>query len=217
MQRGWSDEEIARRVIDDLWEGAYINLGVGLPTLINELLPPHLEVIIHSENGILGMGPALGKSDDDIVNAGKQYVTLRRGASVFHSADSFAMLRGGHVDVGILGAYQVSKAGDLANWKLPGQAIAGVGGAADICAGVKQVWVMMKHVTSRGEPRILEKCTYPLTAPGVVNRVYTDMAVIRITPSGLQVVEVAPGYELGEVIAATDAPLQMASGAAPRS
>ena len=210
MERGWKDEEMARRVIADLWEGACVNLGVGLPTMINELLPAELEVILHAENGILGMGPPPPPElrDEDIVNAGKEYVTLKKGASVFHSSDSFAMLRGGHVDVGILGAYQVSERGDIANWKLPGQAMPGIGCAADISIGVKQVWVLMKHLTSRGEPRILRECNYPLTARGVVKRIYTDMAVIQVNPDGLQLVEVASGYEVSNVVAATAVPIK---------
>ena len=212
MKRGWNDEEMARRVIADLWEGAYINLGVGLPVLINELLPPEMEVILHTENGILGTGPAppVELRDDDLVNASKEYITIRTGASFFDSATSFAMLRGGHVDVGILGAYQVSERGDLANWKLPGQAIAGIGGAADISVGVKQVWVMMKHRTRQGESRIVRECSYPLTARGVVKRIYTDMAVIHLTPGGLRLLEVAPGYQVSDVIEATNTPIQVA-------
>lgn len=210
MNRGWSDEEMARRVIADLWVGAYINVGLGLPLLINELLPPDMEVIVHSENGILGTGPAPPPKlrDEDLINPAKEYITIRTGASFFDSATSFAMLRGGHVDVGILGAYQVSERGDLANWKLPGQPVAGVGGAADISVGVKQLWVMMKHRTRQGESRIVRACSYPLTARAVVKRIYTDMAVIRLTPEGLRLAHVAPGYDAVDVIAATNAPLE---------
>jgi 3-oxoacid CoA-transferase B subunit len=209
MSPGWTDEQIARRLIADLWEGAVVNLGVGMPGLVSQFLPPEPEVILHSENGLLGFGPppAPELCDRDLVNAGREFVTLKPGASLFHSADSFAMLRGGHVDVGVLGAYQVSERGDLANWKLPGQKLAGVGGAADICAGVKQVWVMMKHRTSRGEPRLLRECTYSLTAKGVVKRVYTDMAVVEITPDGMRLMEAAPGYSVDELRAATGAVL----------
>lgn len=211
MDRGWSDEQMARRVASDLWDGAYVNLGIGLPLRIANLLPADREIVLHTENGILGMGPAPERpelNDLDLVNAGKQFVTLRRGASVFHSSDSFAMLRGGHVDLGIMGAYQVSERGDLANWRLPGQALAGVGGAADISVGVKQVWIMMKHLTNKGEPRILRECSYALTAPRCVKRIYTDLAIVYVTPDGLELVEVAPGYSVAEVVAATDAPLK---------
>ncbi|HLH69661.1 MAG TPA: 3-oxoacid CoA-transferase subunit B [Candidatus Dormibacteraeota bacterium] len=213
-ERGWTEPEIARRVLADLWEGAYVNLGIGMPLLLNELLTPEMGVILHSENGILGMGPAPppDRRDDDIVDAGKAHVTLVPGASVFHSADSFAMLRGGHLDVAVLGAYQVSMHGDLANWKRPGQRIAGVGGAADISVGAKQVWVMMRHLTKDGAPRIVRECTFPLTARGVVKRIYTDMAVIDVTAEGLQLKELAPGYTAAEVVAATDAPLAVLEG-----
>ena len=208
-QRGWSDRQIARRVLDDLWEGAYVNLGVGMPVLINELLPPGLSVILHSENGTLGMGPPPPEDqrDDDLMNAGGGYLTLAPGASVFDSAESFAMLRGGHLDVAVLGAYQVSERGDLANWKRPGQRIAGIGGAADISIGARQVWAMMNHRTKDGQARILRECTFPLTARGCVKRIYTDMAVIEVSPNGLALIETAPGYTAAEVAAATEAPL----------
>ena len=210
MQRGWSDEQMAARVAADLWDGAYVNLGIGLPTLVADLIAPDREVVIHSENGILGMGPTPPPelADEDLVSAGKAGVSLLPGGSLFDSATSFAMLRGGHIDVGVLGGYQVAANGDLANWKLPGEPVPGVGGAADISLGVKQVWVLMKHVTRMGEPRIVKRCTYPLTGPGVVKRIYTDMAVIHLTPDSLYLVEVAPGYTRADVVAATEAPLR---------
>lgn len=208
-KRGWSDRQIAERVLADLWEGAYVNLGVGMPVLVNELLPPGFGVILHSENGTLGMGPPPPESDrdEDLMNAGGGYLTLAPGASVFDSAESFAMLRGGHLDVAVLGAYQVSERGDLANWKRPGQRIAGIGGAADISVGAKEVWIMMNHCTKDGQPRILRECTFPLTARGCVKRVYTDMAVLGVSRKGLAVRELAPGYTFDEVAAVTDAQL----------
>ena len=208
-ERGWDEHGIARRVLADLWEGAYVNLGVGMPVIVNEVIPADMEVVLHSENGTLGMGPPPPEDarDPDLTNAGGGYLTVRPGASVFDSSLSFSMLRGGHLDVAILGAYQVSAQGDLANWKRPGQTTAGIGGAADISVGAKRVWVMMKHQTNDGQARLLKQCTFSLTARGVVKRVYTDMAVIDITPAGLKLVEVAPGYTAVDVAAATDAPL----------
>jgi 3-oxoadipate CoA-transferase beta subunit len=208
-ERGWSDEQVAQRVAADFWEGAVVNLGVGMPTLVAGYMPLDREVILHSENGLLGIGPppAPGQEDPHLVDAGKGPVSLRTGASVFHTADSFAMLRGGHVDGGVMGAYEVSERGDLANWKLPGQPLAGMGGAADISLGARQVWVMMKHRTSGGEPRILRACRLPLTARGVVRRIYTDLAVLAVTPAGLRLMEAAPGLTFRDVAAATEAPL----------
>ncbi|MDE3077692.1 MAG: 3-oxoacid CoA-transferase subunit B [Chloroflexota bacterium] len=207
--RGWSEQDIARRVLADLWEGAYVNLGVGMPLLVNDLLKPEMGIILHSENGVLGMGPPPppGQRDEDLVNAGKEYITLLPGAAVFNSADSFAMLRGGHLDVAILGAYQVSERGDLANWKRPGETVPGIGGAADISTGAKQVWIRMKHVTNKGEPRIVRQCSFPLTAKGCVKRLYTDMGIVQVTAEGLRLLETAPGYQPSEVALATEAPL----------
>ncbi len=208
-RKGWSDQQIARRLLADLWEGAYVNLGVGMPVLVSDLLPPDLGVILHSENGTLGMGPPPPESerDMDLMNAGGGYLTLAPGASVFDSSISFAMLRGGHLDVAVLGAYQVSERGDLANWKRPGQKVAGIGGAADISVGAKQVWVMMNHLTKDGHARILRECTFPLTARACVKRIYTDMAVIEASAGGLFLIEASPGYTFEEVAAATGAPL----------
>ncbi|MDE3076887.1 MAG: 3-oxoacid CoA-transferase subunit B [Chloroflexota bacterium] len=209
--RGWSDQQIAHRVIADLWEGAYVNLGVGLPILVLEELPAGLHVLLHSENGTLGMGPPPPEDqrDPDLMNAGGTFLSVAPGGVVFDSSESFAMLRGGHVDVALLGAYQVSEHGDIANWKRPGQKIAGIGGAADIAVGAKQLWVMMNHVTKDGQARILRQCTFPLTAGGVVKRIYTDMAVIDVKPDGLHLLEVAPGLTAEEVATATDAPLKL--------
>ncbi len=212
-RKGWSDPQIARRLLADLWEGAYVNLGVGMPVLVSDLLPPDLGVILHSENGTLGMGPPPPENerDMDLMNAGGGYLTLAPGASVFDSSISFAMLRGGHLDVAVLGAYQVSERGDLANWKRPGQKLAGIGGAADISVGAKQVWVMMNHLTKDGQARILKECTFPLTARACVKRIYTDMAVIEVSAKGLLLIEASPGYTFEDVAAATAAPLTRVS------
>jgi 3-oxoadipate CoA-transferase beta subunit len=191
--------ELAARVARDIPEGAYVNLGIGLPTLVAACLPTDREVVLHSENGILGMGPAppAGEEDPDLINAGKAPVTLVKGGAYFHHADSFAMIRGGHVDICILGAFQVSEAGDLANWSTGApDAIPAVGGAMDLAIGAKQVFVMMEHLTRGGESKLVERCTYPLTAVRCVSRVYTDLAVIEVTPDGLRVVELVDGVDM---------------------
>ena len=196
---------IARRAAADLPDGAYVNLGIGLPTLVAGHTPPGREIIFHSENGLLGVGPPPppGAEDIDLINAGKQPVTLLPGAAVFHHNDAFVMMRGGHLDYALLGGFQVSAGGDLANWSL-GEATKApaVGGAMDLAAGAKQVWVLMEHVTKTGEPRIVERCTYPLTAPGVVRRIYTDLAVIDV---GVELVvrEMADGVTFDFVQART--------------
>jgi 3-oxoacid CoA-transferase subunit B len=209
VQKGWSDAQIAQRVLADLWEGAYVNLGVGMPVLVSDLMPAGSGIILHSENGTLGMGPPPREDqrDYDLFNGGGGFVTVAPGASVFDSAESFAMLRGGHVDVAVLGAYQVSERGDLANWKRPGQQVAGIGGAADISIGARQVWVMMNHRTKEGHARIVRECAFPLTARRCVKRIYTDMAVIEVASQGLRLVEAAPGFTAEEVKQATEAPL----------
>jgi 3-oxoadipate CoA-transferase beta subunit len=192
----WNRDEMAARVARDIPEGAYVNLGIGLPTLVANHLAPDHEVLLHSENGILGMGPAPapGHEDPDLMNAGKQPVTLLDGGSYFHHADSFAMTRGGHLDICVLGAFQVSAAGDLANWHTGApDTIPAVGGAMDLAIGAKRVLVMMEHLTKNGESKIVERCTYPLTGLGCVSRIYTDLAVIDVTPAGLGVVEIVPG------------------------
>src|ERR1700675_2922705 len=179
--------QLAARVARDIPEGAYVNLGIGLPTLVANHLPKDREIFLQSENGLLGMGPAPrpGEEDPDLINAGKQPVTLLTGGAYFHHGDSFAMMRGGHLDICVLGAFQVSVGGDLANWHTGGDAIPAVGGAMDLAVGAKSVWVMMEHLTKSGESKIVAKCDYPLTGIGVVKRIYTDLAVIDVTPHGL--------------------------------
>jgi 3-oxoadipate CoA-transferase, beta subunit len=196
QQYGWTRDQMAARVAQDIFEGAYVNLGIGMPTLVANHLPQDREVFLHSENGILGMGPAPEDSEEDydLINAGKQPVTLVKGGAYFNSADSFAMMRGGHLDICVLGAFQVSSRGDLANWSTgaPG-AIPAVGGAMDLAIGAKKTFVMMEHCTKTGEPKVVPQCTYPLTGIACVSRIYTDMAVLELTQQGISVVELAPG------------------------
>ncbi len=197
-----SKDELARRVARDIPDGAYVNLGIGQPTAVANHIPPGREIILHSENGILGMGPApaAGQEDYDLINAGKQPVTLRPGGAFFHHADSFAMMRGGHLDVCVLGAFQVSVTGDLANWSTgePG-AIPAVGGAMDLAVGARQTWVMMDLLTKAGESKIVARCTYPLTALGCVRRIYTDLASFECTPRGLRLIDHVDGLALEEL------------------
>jgi 3-oxoadipate CoA-transferase beta subunit len=197
-------------VARDIPEGAYVNLGIGLPTLVANHLPPDREIFLHSENGILGMGPAppQGQEDWDLINAGKQPVTLLTGGAYFHHGDSFAMMRGGHLDICVLGAFQVSASGDLANWHTgEADAIPAVGGAMDLAVGARQVFVMMDHRTKQGEAKIVERCTYPLTAAGCVDRIYTDLAVLDVTEQGLIVREMVAGLSFEELQRRTGAPL----------
>ena len=203
-------DQMAERVAQDIPEGAYVNLGIGLPTKVANYLPPEREVFLHSENGLLGMGPAPapGEEDEDLINAGKQPVTLLTGGAYFHHADSFAMMRGGHLDICVLGAFQVSQSGDLANWHTGApDAIPAVGGAMDLAIGAKQVFVMMEHQTKTGESKVVERCTYPLTGLGCVSRIYTDLAVLDVTPEGLRVRELAPGLTQADLQAVTAAKL----------
>jgi 3-oxoadipate CoA-transferase beta subunit len=207
----WTKDEIAQRVAHDIPEGAVVNLGIGLPTMVANHLPRGREIILHSENGVLGMGPTppAGNEDYDLINAGKQPVTLRPGGAFFHHADSFAMMRGGHLDICVLGAFQVAANGDLANWSTgAADAIPAVGGAMDLAVGARSTWVMMEHVTKRGAPRIVRRCNYPLTALGCVARIYTDLAVIDVTADGLRVREMAPGLDLAALAQLTDAELR---------
>ena len=201
MQR-YTRDQMAARVARDIPEGAYVNLGIGLPTLVANHLPKDREILLHSENGVLAMGPAPapGAEDPDLINAGKQPVTLLPGGAYFHHADSFAMMRGGHLDFCVLGAFQVSQTGDLANWHTGApDAIPAVGGAMDLAIGAKRVYVMMEHLTKQGQSKIVERCTYPLTGIGCVNRIFTDLAVIDVTKEGLRVIEIVPGLSLDEL------------------
>jgi 3-oxoacid CoA-transferase B subunit len=203
---------IAYRVARDLPEGSYVNLGVGIPILVAAYLPQDREIFLHSENGILGTGPRAspGSEDPDLVNADKQYVRLLPGSSVFDHALSFAMIRGGHLTHVVIGAIEVAANGDLANWRVPGQKVPGVGGAMDLAFGVPNVYVAMNHVTNKGEPKIVARCRCPLTAPRCVKRIYTDMALIEVTPEGLVLREFARGLDPSGVQARTGAPLRVA-------
>jgi len=209
MQR-FTRDEMAARVARDIPNGAYVNLGIGLPTMVANQLPKDREIVLHTENGLLGMGPspAQGEEDWDLINAGKQPVTALPGASFFHHADSFDMMRGGHLDVCVLGAFQVSVKGDLANWHTGAKdAIPAVGGAMDLAIGAKKVFVMMEHVTRQGESKIVPACTYPITGLACVDRIYTDLAVIDVAPEGLVVIDIAPGLTLDELTRMTGVPL----------
>jgi 3-oxoadipate CoA-transferase beta subunit len=212
-------EQMAARVAQDIPEGAYVNLGIGLPTKVANYLPADRDIFLHSENGLLGMGPAPapGEEDEDLINAGKQPVTLLTGGAYFHHADAFAMMRGGHLDICVLGAFQVSSRGDLANWHTGApDAIPAVGGAMDLALGARQVFVMMEHQTKSGESKVVEQCSYPLTAVGCVSRIYTDLAVLDVTPAGLVVIEMAEGMNFEELQARTGAALiQPAPGEQP--
>jgi 3-oxoadipate CoA-transferase beta subunit len=197
-----SKEALARRVAQDIHDGAYVNLGIGMPTLVANHLPAGVEVVLHSENGILGMGPAPapGEEDYDLINAGKQPVSLLAGGAYFHHADSFAMMRGGHLDICVLGAFQVSATGDLANWSTgEAGAIPAVGGAMDLAAGAKQTWVMMDLLTKQGRSKVVERCSYPLTGIACVKRIYSDLATFACTPAGLVLIDRVDGLSLPEL------------------
>lgn len=207
---GWTRDEIARRMAMDIPNGWYVNLGIGLPELVARFVPEGRTLVYHTENGLLGMGPspAPGQGDPELINAGKRQVTAMPGAAYFDQATSFAMIRGGHLDLSVLGALQVAANGDLANWSTGGEdAIPAVGGAMDLVAGVKRVYVMTQHTTKEGEPKLVAACTYPLTGRGVVNRIYTDLAVVSVTSEGFRIVELAPGVDHALAAARTGAPL----------
>jgi 3-oxoadipate CoA-transferase, beta subunit len=211
--RPMTRRELAKRLADDVPEGWYVNLGIGAPLQVADYVPEEREVVFQSENGILGMGPAPApdKVNRWLINAGKQYITLRAGGSYMHHADSFGLIRGGHLDLCVLGAFQVAENGDIANWSTSDNDSApAVGGAMDLAAGARRIWVMMDHVTKSGESRLVRRCTYPLTAVGVVKRVYTNLAVIDVTDDGFAVREMVPGMTLEELQKVTDAPLQTA-------
>jgi 3-oxoacid CoA-transferase subunit B len=205
----WRREEMAQRAAREIEAGSIVNLGIGLPTLVADYLPDSLGVMLHSENGLLGMGPFPYEGDEDpqLINAGKQTVTVLPGGSTFDSAQSFAMIRGGHIDLAILGAMQVAQNGDLANWSVPGGKVLGIGGAMDLSSGARRIVVLMNHVTKEGEPKLVAACSYPLTARAVVDRVITDLAVIDVRPGGFALVECAPGVSPAEVREKTGAPL----------
>jgi 3-oxoadipate CoA-transferase beta subunit len=208
-----SRQDMARRVAQDIPEGWYVNLGIGIPTLVADYIPAGREVVLHSENGILGMGPAPAPDQIDpwLINAGKQHVTLLEGGSFFHHADSFAMIRGGHIDLCVLGAFEVAQNGDLANWATSAaDAAPAVGGAMDLAVGAKRIWVVTEHTTKEGAPKLVERCAYPLTALGAVSRIYTNLAVIDVTEAGFVVREMAPGLTLEALQARTGAPLRIA-------
>jgi 3-oxoadipate CoA-transferase beta subunit len=209
-----SRDSIAQRVAQDIPEGAYVNLGIGLPTKIASYLPADKEIFLHSENGLLAFGPppAKGEEDPELINAGKEFVTMLKGGSFFHHGDSFAMMRGGHLDICVLGAFQVAANGDLANWHTgDANAIPAVGGAMDLAIGAKKVFVVTDHLTKEGKPKIVESLSYPVTGKGCVDRIYTDLCVIDVTPTGLQVIEMIPGLTFAELQTLTEAQLSDAT------
>ncbi|MBI1235213.1 MAG: 3-oxoacid CoA-transferase subunit B [Alphaproteobacteria bacterium] len=212
----WTREDMARRAAQEMEDGFYVNLGIGIPTLVANFIDESIDVTLQSENGMLGMGPFPyeGEEDPDLINAGKQTITELRRTSYFSSADSFAMIRGGHIDLSILGAMEVSESGDIANWMIPGKMVKGMGGAMDLVAGVKRVVVIMDHTSKTGDPKLLKQCSLPLTGTGVVDRIITNLGVFDVTSDGLVLVELAPEMTVGEVRANTEAKFTLSEGLA---